>query len=108
MSLPPKPKAFAARAKTILQSISDTLHGVEIDAGLARLSQTLLTDLLDTEIETSGIELDGLVDRANTLGLDRPESLYDAVIGNPPYGRILRPSGSLLKRYRAVISDGYV
>src|SRR6266481_8382822 len=97
-----------ARAKTILQSINDTLHGVEIDAGLARLSQALLTDLLDTEIETSGIELDGLVDRANTLALKPPESLYDAIIGNPPYGRILRPSRRLLKRYGPVISNGYV
>ncbi len=63
-----------ARAKTILQSINDSLHGVEIDAGLAKLSRSLLTDLLDAEIESSGIELDGLVDRANTLELDRPES----------------------------------
>jgi adenine-specific DNA-methyltransferase len=97
-----------ARAKTILQSIKNTLHGVEIDTGLAKLSQALLADLLDAEIETSGVELDGLVDRANTLELDRPETLYDAVIGNPPYGRILRPSSSLRKRYRPVISDGYV
>jgi adenine-specific DNA-methyltransferase len=97
-----------ARAKTILQSINDTLHGVEIDAGLAKLSQALLADLLDTEIESSGIELDGLVDRANTLALERPETLYDAIIGNPPYGRILRPSVLLRKRYHPVISDGYV
>lgn len=97
-----------ARAKTILQSINDTLHGVEIDVGLAKLSQALLTDLLEVETEASGIELDGLVDRANTLELDRPKVLYDAVIGNPPYGRILRPSRALRKRYRAVISDGYV
>jgi adenine-specific DNA-methyltransferase len=96
------------RAKTILQSINDTLQGVEIDAGLAKLSQALLADLLDAEIETSGVELDGLVDRANTLGLEHPESLYDAIIGNPPYGRILQPSGSLRKRYSPVISDGYV
>jgi len=31
-----------ARAKTILQSISDTLHGVEIDAGLPGFPQTLV------------------------------------------------------------------
>lgn len=96
------------RAKTILQSINDTLHGVEIDAGLAKLSEALLTDLLDAEIETSGIELDGLVDRANTLALAPPKVPYDAVIGNPPYGRILRPSASLRERFRPVISDGYV
>ena len=97
-----------SRAKTILQSIKDTLHGVEIDAGLAKVSQALLADLLDAEIETSGLEFRGLVDRANTLGLDRPESLYDAIIGNPPYGRILQPSRLLRKRYSHVISDGYV
>jgi adenine-specific DNA-methyltransferase len=97
-----------ARAKTILQSINDTLHGVEIDAGLAKLSQALLTDLLDAEIDTSGIKLDGLIDRANTLGLDRPRFLYDAIIGNPPYGRILQPSGAMRQRFRSVISDGYV
>jgi adenine-specific DNA-methyltransferase len=97
-----------SRTKTILQSINDTLHGVEIDAGLAKLSQALLADLLDVEIETSGVELDGLVDRANTLGLEHPETLYDAIIGNPPYGRILQPSSSVRKRYRPVISDGYV
>ena len=97
-----------ARAKTILQSINDSLHGVEIDAGLAKLSRSLLTDLLDAEIESSGIELDGLIERANTLELDRPDPLYDAVIGNPPYGRILRPSRALRMRYHTVISDGYV
>jgi len=35
--------------------INDTLHGVEIEAGLAKLSRALLTDLLDAEIESSGI-----------------------------------------------------
>jgi adenine-specific DNA-methyltransferase len=96
------------RAKPILQSIKDTLHGVEIDAGLAKLSQALLTDLLDAEIESSNIELDGLIERANTLELERPSPLYDAVIGNPPYGRILRPSRTLRTRYHAVVSGGYV
>lgn len=95
-------------ARTIVQSISDTLHGVEIDAGLAQLSKALLTDLLHAEIEASGVKLDGLVDRANTLELKRPGELYDAVIGNPPYGRILRPTKFLREHYRSVISDGYV
>ena len=80
-----------ARAKTILQDIQRSLRGVEIDADLAGLSQALLADLLRDEIENSGIEVDGLVQRADTLRLKRPTELYDAVIGNPPYGRILRP-----------------
>jgi adenine-specific DNA-methyltransferase len=96
------------RAKEIIQSINGTLHGVEIDTGIAGLSQALLANLLDTEIGMSGLNLNGMIENANMLRLDRPGHLYDAVIGNPPYGRILRPSSSLLTRYRAVISDGYV
>jgi adenine-specific DNA-methyltransferase len=96
-----------ARAKTILQDIERTLHGVEIEPGLD-LSQALLSDLLSAEIESSGIALNGLVQRANTLELPRPDELYDAVIGNPPYGRILRPTAYTLKRYRPVVADGYV
>jgi adenine-specific DNA-methyltransferase len=96
-----------ARAKTIIQDIERTLHGVEIDPGLAGLSHALLTDLLSAELESSGLELDRLVQRANMLELQRPEALYDAVIGNPPYGRILRPTAAMLKRYRSVIADGY-
>src|SRR6266568_789604 len=97
-----------ARAKTILQDIGSTLHGVEIEPGLADLSQALLADLLSAEIESSGVALNGLVQGANTLELDCPDALYDAVIGNPPYGRILRPTAAVLKRYRPVIADGYV
>ncbi|MHC2435286.1 HsdM family class I SAM-dependent methyltransferase [Bradyrhizobium sp. USDA 4451] len=97
-----------SRAKTIVQTIGDTLHGVEIDNGLAQLSEALLTDLLYAEIDASGIELDGLVDRANTLELNKPDVLYDAVIGNPPYGRILRPTRFLRENFSSVISGGYV
>lgn len=97
-----------ARAKTILREIETTLHGVEIEPGLAGLSRALLADLLSAEIESSGVKLNGLVQRADTLGLERPDVFYDAVIGNPPYGRILRPTAAMLKRYRPVIADGYV
>jgi adenine-specific DNA-methyltransferase len=96
------------RAKTILQQIETTLHGVEIERGLADLSHSLLADLLCAETESAGVKVPGLVQRANTLALKRPDTLYDAVIGNPPYGRILRPSAAILKRYRPVIAEGYV
>lgn len=97
-----------SRTKTIMQTISETLHGVEIDSGLAQLSQALLSDLLHEEIDASGIMLEGLVDQANTLALKKPRQLYDAVIGNPPYGRVLRPKKFLKDYYRPVISSGYV
>jgi adenine-specific DNA-methyltransferase len=100
--------ARGARAKKIIQDIQRTLHGVEIEPGLADLSQALLEHLLSGEIDSSGVKFGSLVQRADTLQLERPEELYDAVIGNPPYGRILRPTSSTLKRYRPVIADGYV
>jgi len=95
-------------APRIIRSINDTLRGVEIDSGLANLSRALLRDLLNREIESSGATLSGLIDCANTLELEPHVSLCDAVIGNPPYGRILRPYRELLERYRPVISEGYV
>lgn len=97
-----------ASAKAILQDIERSLHGVEIEPGLADLSKALLADLLRGEIESAGIRMGGLVQRANTLELGPPDTLYDAVIGNPPYGRILQPSAATLKRYRPIIADGYV
>jgi adenine-specific DNA-methyltransferase len=97
-----------ARAKTILQDIHRSLRGVEIDGGLAGLSRALLADLLKGEIENAAIKLNGLVQHGDTLQLERPAELYDAVIGNPPYGRILQPRRGLLQRYRPVIADGYV
>ncbi|HYK91476.1 MAG TPA: Eco57I restriction-modification methylase domain-containing protein, partial [Acidobacteriota bacterium] len=37
-----------------------------------------------------------------------PDILYDAVIGNPPYGRVFRPSKAILEGFAPVITDGYV
>ena len=96
------------RTKAILRSISRTLHGIEIDADLGKLSHALLKDLLSAEAQTAGADFSGLIDCADTLKLDAPKTLYDAVIANPPYGRIFRPKRALKERYKAVISDGYV
>ena len=96
------------RAKTFLETIKSTLHGVEIDAGLADLSRALLNNLFSEEIKASAIRLSDLVNRTDTLQLEPPKPLYDAVIGNPPYGRIFRPTASLRTRFTSVIADGYV
>jgi adenine-specific DNA-methyltransferase len=97
-----------AGAETILSKIEKTLAGVEIEPHLARLSQALLADLLRDEIVAAGRSLNVPVERANTLRLTTLEPLYDAVVGNPPYGRVYRPSRSLLERFAPVITDGYV
>jgi adenine-specific DNA-methyltransferase len=95
-------------ARAILQSIATTLHGIEIDADLGKLSQALLKDLFEAEVQTTKTDLSSLIDCADTLELGPPQDPYDAVIGNPPYGRIFRPKRALKERYKAVISEGYV
>lgn len=93
----------------VLQRIENTLAGVEVEPDLASLSLSLLSELLSKEMAAAGRrKLQIRIERANALTLCQPRDLYDAVIGNPPYGRILRPSRTLLKKFAPVITDGYV
>jgi adenine-specific DNA-methyltransferase len=93
----------------VLSKIEDTLSGVEVEPDLARLSLSLLGELLSEEMAAAGRrKLQIRIERANALTLSDPEEPYDAVIGNPPYGRIFRPSRRLLKKFAPVITDGYV
>lgn len=98
----------AAPAETILQAIESSLAGVEIETALAKLSKALLCDLLRNEIAAAGRKPNIAIQRADTLTLSPPDILYDAAIGNPPYGRIFRPSKTTLKHFSSVISDGHV
>lgn len=97
-----------SRAETILRAIEYTLAGVEIEPGLAALSKVLVFDLLCKEIDAAGRKPNISIQRANTLKLPPPEILYDAIIGNPPYGRIFCPSKTILNGFAPVITDGYV
>jgi adenine-specific DNA-methyltransferase len=93
---------------SVLSRIETTLAGIEIDRDLANLSKALLVDVLRDELAASEGRLKVQITRANTLKLPGPERPYDAIIGNPPYGRIYRPSKGLLARFAPVITDGYV
>jgi adenine-specific DNA-methyltransferase len=95
-------------AESILRAIESTLAGVEIERDLARLSKTLLADLLQKEIRSAGRKPRISIKQADTLKLPPPDILYDAVIGNPPYGRVFRPSKAILEGFAPVITDGYV
>jgi adenine-specific DNA-methyltransferase len=94
-------------AAKILSVVETTLAGVEIEPDLASLSQSLLRDVLRNEI-TARRQLNLEIKRADALKLQAPERLFDAVIGNPPYGRIYRPSKALLEDFDQVITNGYV
>lgn len=96
-----------AGGEAILQTIESNLSGVEIEPDLAKLSRALLLDLLRSEIDAAGRKPNLRIQRADALKLSPPKTLYDAVIGNPPYGRIFRPSSATLVNFSDVISDGH-
>ena len=95
-------------SELILRTIETTLTGIEIEPNLARLSHILLTDLLQRETAEARRNLRMPVQCTNTLKLQAPDCFFDAIIGNPPYGRVFRPSKDLLSCFKDVVSDGYV
>ena len=101
-------RSRGARAETALKAIESTLAGIEIEPDLGALSRLLLSDLLRGQIERTERRLNVRVQTADTLSLEAPPTLYDAIIGNPPYGRIFRPSKKCLKEFGPVITNGYV
>jgi adenine-specific DNA-methyltransferase len=75
------------------------VRGIEIDSGLASLSQTLLRDMLARE---NGYKVKGklgVVRCADAL-LHKPGDRFDLIVGNPPFGKL----GS--KRATALLKDG--
>lgn len=105
--------AFDARKKQLdpratLDKIRETIAGIEIDKSLVKLSELLLADLLVDELSRTRRKLRISITNGDTLETVQPTPSYDAVIGNPPYGRIFRPTKAVLSQYASVISDGYV
>jgi adenine-specific DNA-methyltransferase len=95
-------------AETVLQRLESSLFGVEIEPGLATLSKILIADLLKAEIRSARRKPKLSVQETNTLNLQSPKELYDAIIGNPPYGRVLKPTKKILRDFAPAITDGYV
>jgi adenine-specific DNA-methyltransferase len=58
------------------------LHGIEIDRGLARLSEALIADRVNGSVPA------GTVVEVRDALKARHHKTYDLVIANPPYGRI--------------------
>ena len=73
------------------------IQGIEIDAGLATLSQTLLRKMLAREYGVICRRPLRVVRCADALSTSLPQK-YDLVIGNPPYGKVgNRVEESILK-----------
>jgi adenine-specific DNA-methyltransferase len=62
------------------------INGIELDAGLASLSATLLADALRQDFSVT-IDTDNVVDSANALEVTRDDR-FDLIIGNPPYSKV--------------------
>lgn len=70
-----------------LERVSRQVRGLEIDPFGAWLSQVLLdAEMLEISC-AAGERLPVCVDVVDTLKLDPANGEYDAVVGNPPYGR---------------------
>lgn len=101
-------RASGATPREIIERVETALEGIEIEPDLAALSQLLLSHRLQKELGVGAKAPKVRIQQANTLKCQQPELLYDAIIGNPPYGRILRPTKSTLATFKEVVSEGYV
>lgn len=73
------------------------LRGIEIDPGLAKLSETLLRNMLRREYDFVRPGPLGVVRHADALAACLPQK-FDLVIGNPPYGKVFnRIDNEILK-----------
>lgn len=90
-------RELGASPKDILRR----LHGIEIDRGLARLSEALIADRADGAIATGSV-----VEVRDALKA-RYTATYNLVIANPPYGRI---SADVLRgdAWRDVCHPGHI
>lgn len=73
--------------KLLLQSIGNRLHGFEIDAFGAWLSQVTLDAVLLPISSTSGLRLPIMITVCDSLRNHPAKDKFDLVIGNPPYGK---------------------
>lgn len=89
------------------KSVLSNLRGIEIDAGLATLSQTLLRNMLAREYDYTAASSVDVVTRADALSA-RNDKKFDLVIGNPPFGRVRqRVSPAQLERAGAANIGGH-
>lgn len=93
--------AEMTKAGATPESILKRIRGIEIDAGLGRLSEALIGERLNRQIRARSI-----VSTADALTTRHPEK-YDLVIANPPFGRLIEGEQDDT-RWRDVCHAGHV
>lgn len=90
-------------ADTACAAVVAQIRGIEIESGLATLSERLLHDAILREF---GVDLDtsGVVQVADTLAID-VEERFSAVIGNPPYSKVWTEGAA---RIRSIAGKAHV
>jgi adenine-specific DNA-methyltransferase len=86
-SLIEKRRKQGMRLDNICKDTLKSIRGIEIDPGLAALSQTLLRKMLEREYGFKRPGPLGVVHRGDALS-SRAHERFDLVIGNPPYGKV--------------------
>lgn len=82
-------------AEKAVKQVLCGLKGIELDPGLASLSQALLRAMI---LRRFGVSADcRIVQTQNALSV-APQPTFDLVIGNPPYGRVAGRVGDELLR----------
>jgi adenine-specific DNA-methyltransferase len=84
------------------------LFGVEIECGLRTLSEMLIAAAFKDALCAAGESTLEIIARGNALKLLQTKERFDAVVSNPPYGRVFRASPALRSRWASVISDGHI
>ena len=100
-------RASCQRPSEIISVINRTISGIEIDPALARLSELLYGTSCVLNSNRRGRSSRFPIKQRDTL-THPTRPIFDAVIVNPPYGRVFRPDKSTLKQFSDVISSGYV
>jgi len=88
--------------------ISQHLSGIEIDDNLAKLSGLILNDFISRRLPAFDKDLSELILNEDSLTVVGRDGEYDAVVSNPPYGKILSPPGSILERFGDSLTDKHV
>lgn len=88
--------------------ISDYLSGIEIDCNLTKLSGLILNDFISKRLPAFKKNLSALILNDDSLRVVRRNDKYDAIVSNPPYGKILNPPTTILERFADSLTDKHV